>query len=85
MEEKNWLNLKSSNTTTDQVLKLIKVACKKCGKDLTEPGGILFGMPIGSEKNVDVVAKRHLCRDCYNLVEHFIDADIHITVQDTRS
>ncbi|MCX6801334.1 MAG: hypothetical protein NTZ73_04045 [Candidatus Diapherotrites archaeon] len=42
----------------------IKPKCDKCGKELTEFGGILFGPPNRNSK----VKKHHLCRKCYKKI-----------------
>ncbi len=42
--------------------------CEACGETLTEPGGILLGVP----SRVLMVPKWHLCATCLHQVERFI-------------
>lgn len=46
----------------------IKPNCDKCGSELKEFGGILFGPP----QNGGEVKKNHLCVDCYNEIEKML-------------
>ena len=45
----------------------IKPRCDKCGKELTEFGGILLSPPQGH-----TVKKYHLCASCYAVVSRGI-------------
>tara|TARA_B100000745_G_scaffold260880_1_gene184602 strand:+ start:13031 stop:13180 length:150 start_codon:yes stop_codon:yes gene_type:complete len=43
----------------------IKPDCDKCGNELKDFGGILFGPP----DKEGTVKKSHLCVDCYNQIK----------------
>lgn len=51
---------------------MIRAKCAACGKELDEPGGILFGPPEANEN----VRKRHLCLVCYAVVETIVEEGI---------
>lgn len=48
---------------------MIAVNCFMCDAELDEPGGLLFNPPTpkGSTR------KRHLCKDCWKLLEMYFD------------
>ncbi len=61
----------------------IKVACNKCGQELTEPGGLAFSPPLGGEVTITVnnivsrttimkVDKKHLCVSCWERFEQWL-------------
>lgn len=52
----------------------IKIICVKCGKELDEPGALLFSPPKNRlDKHVFDVTKAHLCYNCWNkLIDMFI-------------
>ena len=39
---------------------MLKIKCDICGKELNEPGALLFSPP-----NKYIVHKYHICKDCY--------------------
>jgi uncharacterized protein YlxW (UPF0749 family) len=45
----------------------ISITCNKCGKELEEPGALLFDTPLDNK-----CLKRHLCADCYHEVRRWI-------------
>jgi hypothetical protein len=56
--------------------------CSRCGKDLTEPGGILLSPPLRNPSfgkvggdNMDLVVKQHLGVECgcYAVVDRLIN------------
>ena len=43
------------------VCSMIDICCHKCGRELNEPGALLFSPPIQDV----MVTKYHLCRRCF--------------------
>lgn len=50
-----------------------KVRCDKCGDELTQQGGLLFGPPIANK-----TAKYHLCNKCYIIVRNLVVNEIDV-------
>ncbi len=47
----------------------IEVICIRCGEELDEPGGLIFGPPDALDGRT---VKLHLCVGCYSLVQFSI-------------
>lgn len=45
---------------------MISVHCARCGKELAQPGALVFSPPDPCERTMSVVFKEHLCRNCYD-------------------
>lgn len=54
---------------------MIKVFCSVCNKELDKPGALIFSPP---EENYNLVAKHHLCEECYEEVCQCL-SDMHIS------
>lgn len=52
---------------------MIKPTCRRCGNELDKPGGIYLSAPFAEHKGIDVVEKRHICKDCEADVIAFIE------------
>lgn len=51
----------------------IKVFCVKCGKELDEPGGLLFSPLLKKlRRTVFSVEKLHVCYDCWIKLEKWM-------------
>jgi hypothetical protein len=44
------------------------IQCFKCGGILKKLGGILLSPPSDIHVKIQVVEKRHICTDCYNIL-----------------
>ena len=59
---------------------MINFKCRKCGKELEDPGAIIWGYPTVTLRGPacfkqEECDKNHLCQECYREVMLFIDED----------
>lgn len=62
---------------TNEPIKMLKITCEVCERELDEPGALLFSPPILDDKyhitpQATLCIKYHLCRHCYNKIMEII-------------
>jgi hypothetical protein len=56
---------RQSHLKPHAAVKVLDLKCDRCGRELNQPGALLFSPPQGESW---LVAKHHLCADCYAVI-----------------
>ena len=51
---------------------MLELKCDKCGRELTEPGALVFSPPKGE---MWIVEKYHVCADCWPAFVALLNAE----------